>query len=266
MNRTDSTGIWGESSQMAAAGLVSVRKAGKSDASDKSGETEITGKPRPGNYGRTVGNPELSEQAEKYYRELKKKYGNMEFILVSEDRKEQTQAQTGQYANPNRMVVLIDTAKIERMAEDENYRKQYESIISNAAMKMSMSKNSFGVNSSRVKSYGMKVNDGGLTSFFAVVDKSLAAQKKRIEKNAAKKAADQKKAAKAAEERRMEKRKTARDEAEKRMEDAEDTVTVTASSWEELVKKVNDVISEEMSGYIRTEEELMRGQHFDFRS
>ena len=257
MNRTNSTGVFGESSQTAAAGLVSVQKADKSDASGQSRKTEGTGKPRHGNYGRTVGNPELSEQAEKYYNELKKKYGNMEFILVSEDMKAQTQAQAGQYANPNRMVVLIDTAKIERMAEDENFRKQYESIIS---------KNSFGANSSRVKSYGMKVNDGGLTSFFAVVDKSLAAQKKRIEKNAAKKAADKKKAAKAAEERRMEKRKTARDEAEKRMEDAEDTVTVTASSWEELVRKVNDVIYEEMSGCIRTEEELLRGQHFDFRS
>ncbi|MDE7207465.1 MAG: hypothetical protein K2N90_09985, partial [Lachnospiraceae bacterium] len=31
--------------------------------------------------GRTVGNPMLSEKAAKYYEELKKKYGNMDFIL-----------------------------------------------------------------------------------------------------------------------------------------------------------------------------------------
>ena len=30
------------------------------------------------------------------------------------------------------MVVLIDEDKIERMAEDENYRRQYEAIIANA--------------------------------------------------------------------------------------------------------------------------------------
>jgi len=38
-------------------------------------------------YGRTVGNPELSDTAKKYYDELKKKYGNYDFILVSKDEK-----------------------------------------------------------------------------------------------------------------------------------------------------------------------------------
>lgn len=37
--------------------------------------------------GRTIGNPELTEKAAKYYEELKKKYGNLDFILVSKDQK-----------------------------------------------------------------------------------------------------------------------------------------------------------------------------------
>ena len=49
------------------------------------------------------------------------------------------------------------------------------------------------------------------------------------------------------------------------MEEDDDTATVTASSWEELVQKVNDVLYESISGYARTEEELARGQHFDSR-
>ena len=39
--------------------------------------------------GRTVGNPQLSEKASKYYEQLKAKFGNMEFVLVSKDMKEQ---------------------------------------------------------------------------------------------------------------------------------------------------------------------------------
>ena len=38
-------------------------------------------------YGRTIGQPELSEKAQKYYEQLKKKYGNYDFILVSRDRR-----------------------------------------------------------------------------------------------------------------------------------------------------------------------------------
>ena len=83
--------------------------------------------------GQTIGNPQLSEKASKYYEQLKKKYSNMNFILVSEDQKENAKANAAGYANSNNMVVLIDENKIERMASDENYRKQYEGIIANAA-------------------------------------------------------------------------------------------------------------------------------------
>ena len=123
----DSAMVQAESGQSAVNGYFAVQKKDRD-------------RPAKPNYGRTVGDPQLSEQAEKYYNELKKKYGNMEFILVSEDKKAETHAQAGQYATPGRMVVLIDEAKIERMAEDENFRKYYEGVISNAAQKMAMSK------------------------------------------------------------------------------------------------------------------------------
>ena len=42
--------------------------------------------------GQTIGNPRLSEKASKYYDQLKKKYSNMNFILVSEDQKEYAKA------------------------------------------------------------------------------------------------------------------------------------------------------------------------------
>ncbi len=111
----------------------------------------------------------------------------MNFILVSEDMKQQAKANASSYANANNMVVLIDEDKIERMAEDENYRKQYEGIIANAASGLSQLGNSIAATGANVKGYGMQVNDNGTATYFAVLEKSSAAQKERIEKNAAKK-------------------------------------------------------------------------------
>ena len=87
---------------------------------DKTAQAEKKGKVA----GRTVGNPELSEKAAKYYEQLKSKFGNMEFVLVSKDMKEQAQANASSYANTSKTVVLIDEEKIEKMAEDEKYRSQ----------------------------------------------------------------------------------------------------------------------------------------------
>lgn len=217
---------------------------------------------KPGNYGRTIGQPELSEKGQKYYEELKKKFSNMDFILVSNDMKEIAKAQAGKYANPNKMVVLIDEEKIERMAEDEKFRSQYENVIRSAGVKLPQLQKSLGSSGSGVKAFGMQVNDGGTASFFAVVDKSLAAQRVRIKKNAEKKAKEKKETAK------KEAKEAAEEKlAQKRAENKEssDTVTVTASSMEELLQKINDVIYEGMSDSVLTDSEKMIGQHFDSR-
>lgn len=215
--------------------------------------------------GAVIGTPELSDKAKKYYEQLKKKYSNMDFILVSEDKKAEAQANAGKYANANRMVVLIDTEKIERMAVDEKYRKQYEAIISGAGNQLSQLKDSLGANASSVKTYGMQVNDGGTTSFFAVIDKSLAAQKTRIEKKAAQKKEEKKEAQKAAADKRAEKKKAEKEkQAEKAEWDDEDTVTVTASSIEELIQKINNTVYMGMSDYVRTEQESWVGGKVDY--
>lgn len=217
-------------------------------------------------HGKTIGEPKLSENAQKYYEKLKKKYSNLDFILVSSDMKEQAEANAGRYADKNRMVVLIDEEKIERMAADEDYRKQYEGIINNATKQLPQIKDSLGINAGRVKSYGMKIDDGGNASFFAVIDKSYAAQRERIEKKAEQKAADKKKAAKAAEKERLEEARSKKAEDKKKAEkyDEDNTVTVTANSVEELLKKINDVIFRQMSDSTRTEQERQVGQKFDF--
>ena len=104
--------------------------------------------------GKTIGQPKLSVNAKKYYEELKSKYQNMDFILVSKDMKEMAKANAGSFANPNKMVVLIDEEKIERMAQDEQFRKQYENVIASAQKKLPELKQALG-NSSNIKGFGM---------------------------------------------------------------------------------------------------------------
>ena len=187
----------------------------------------------------------------------------MDFILVSKDQKANAQANAASYANGNKMVVLIDEEKIERMATDENYRKQYEGIIKNAASGLSQLK--FQIESSgqsqNVVGYGMKVNDGGTASFFAVLKKSSADQKARIEKKAV-----EKKEAKKAEEKKAEKKeKQDKLKEAQQTSDDDDTITISAGSIEELIKKINDYTFSMKSDNVQTEAELQVGQHIDFR-
>lgn len=215
-------------------------------------------------YGKTIGNPSLSEEGQKYYEQLKKKYGNMDFILVSKDMKEQAKANAASYANPNKMVVLIDEEKVERMATDENFRKQYEALISSATTDLAQMKQSMVSTGAKVKGFGMQLNDGGTMSFFAVLKKSTAAQKERIAKKAAENKAEKKaEAKKQSEEARKNSKTTGREKTEEA--DEEETVTITASSLEELLQKINDYTFAERSNSVQTEEEKMIGQHIDFQ-
>lgn len=255
-------------------GNASSEKTGKANKADKTDRTGKTGTVT----GRTIGNPKLSEKAAKYYEELKRKYSNMDFILVSEDQKEKARAQAGSYANASKMVVLIDEDKIERMAEDENYRRQYEAIIANAGSGIAQMKSSLEASGTKVKGYGMQVNDGGTATYFAVLQKSSDAQKERIEKKR-EKAAEEKKAKarqaqKDAQEKQIRDGKNQRDEhATERVNktdetaeaDWENTVTITASSIGELLKKISDYQQNERMNTVQTKEERLVGGHIDYK-
>lgn len=216
--------------------------------------------------GQTIGNPRLSEKASKYYDQLKKKYSNMNFILVSEDQKENAKANAAGYANSNNMVVLIDEDKIERMASDENYRKQYEGIIANAASGISQLASSLSATGTSVKGFGMQVNDNGTASYFAVLEKSSAAQKERIEKKAVEKKEAKKTAQKKAEKKKNEERLEKKRKETGDVDDTDDTetVTVTASSIEELLEKIKDQEQLFLSDTVKTPQEKNVGQNVDF--
>lgn len=232
--------------------------------------------------GKTIGEPQLSEKGAKYYEQLKAKYGNYDFILVSKAEKERAEANASQYANKNRTVVLIDEEKIEKMATDPEYRKKYENILSGAQAQLDQLAKSLG-NTAGIKGFGIKVNDNGTASFFAAVDKNASAnakaQQKRLEKKSAEKREAKKKASKEAlkeaKEERLEKLreknrsdKTDKTDASKwedKFEPDEDIEVVSASSIEELVKKVQDMTYASMSDNVMTEAELAVGGNIDFK-
>ena len=238
--------------------------AGTADTS-KAKQTKRT----DANYGQTIGQPELSEKAAKYYEQLKKKYGNYDFILVSRDQKENAKANAAQYANSYKTVVLIDEDKIEQMATDEKFRKQYEGILSGAAAQIQQLKTSLQSSGAQVKGFGMQVNDGGTLSFFAVLKKSSAEQKARIEKKAeqkkTEKKAAEKKAAKKEKEERLKDKKSDKVTDSKEEAGTEDTVTISAGSIEELLSKIEIYNFNTRSDSVQTQSEKQIGQNFDFR-
>lgn len=223
-------------------------------------------------YGMSIGEVQLSDKAKEYYKELKSRFGTMNFILVSQDMKGQVQANAAAYGNASGQVVLIDDEKVERMANDESYRKKYEGIIAMSQMQMSGAKASIASSGAKVKNYGMSVNADGTTDFFATLEKSSDDQAKRMEKKKAQKKAEKAKEKKKAEkkekeERLTEKKSTDTDDDSVRT-DSEDTeyVEIHAGSMDELLRKISRYAQSNSSASVLTESEKKVGQHFDLMS
>lgn len=220
--------------------------------------------------GMAVGDVQLSDKAKDYYSKLKSKFGNMEFIAVSKDMMSTVKANAASYGSSGKMVVLIDDEKIERMANDESFRKKYEGIIAMAQSQLKDAKNSLASSGANVKSFGMSVNEDGSTSFFATLEKSSAEQAKRIEKKQAQKKAAQarekKEAQKEAQEKRIEKaREEQKSEKSAAEKDDKEYVKLEADSFEELLNKISDYAFNLSEDSVLTDAEKGIGQLIDFK-
>jgi hypothetical protein len=225
--------------------------------------------------GMTIGDVQLSDKAKDYLGKLQSKFHGMEFITVSKDMKAQVQQNAAAYGNANKMVVLIDEEKLERMATDENFRKKYEGIIATSQAKMMQAKMGLTSSGASVKNFGMSVDSNGKENFFATVNKTSDLQKKRTEKKAAEKKAaklqEKKKAEKKAQEERIQKardkkaEKTDTDKEETEITDNEEYVTFEADSLDDLLSKVQTYSYNNASGKVMTESEKMVGTKIDFR-
>ncbi|MDO4965305.1 MAG: DUF6033 family protein [Lachnospiraceae bacterium] len=224
--------------------------------------------------GMSIGDVKLSDKAKEYFSKLKSKFGNMEFIAVSKDMKEQVKSNIAAYGNANKMIVLIDDAKLEQMANDESFRKKYEGIIAMSQNQMAAAKNSLASSGAKIKNFGMSVNSDGSTSFFATLEKSSKDQAKRISKKQAEKKAakikEKKLADKKAQKKHLEKIKEEnkvdnKDIEEKPEWEDKDYIKFEANSMEELVDLISKYAYDNSLESNMTEEEKVLGQNFDFK-
>jgi hypothetical protein len=221
--------------------------------------------------GLAIGDVQLSDEAKEYYSKLKAKFGNMEFIAVSQDMKSQVQANAASYGNSSKQVVLIDDAKLEQMATDESFRKKYEGIIAMSQSQLEIAKNSLASSGASVTNFGMSVNSDGSTSYFATVKKSSDTQAKKLQKKQAEKKAEKAKEKKKAEKKeKEEKLEEARLEKKEKQEeladnDEDEYMEIRATSMEDLIDKVSKYAYENSSKSVMTEEEKSLGQNFDFK-
>ena len=222
--------------------------------------------PRNTEYGATIGNVSLSDTAKEYYKELKSKFHDMDFIVVSKDMKDRVQQNAAAYGTAGRTVVLIDNEKLERMATDESFRKKYEGIIKMAQTQLSEAKNSLSGSGASVKNFGMSVDENGNTKFFATIENMTKQQKARIEKQAEERR----------EQRVKERRQHEKEAREARLEHAREAnaaeeadereyVTFEADSFEDLLAKVNAFVYNNASANVMTESEKMLGTAIDYR-
>ncbi len=200
----------------------------------------------------SIGNPKLTDTASKYYEELKTKYNDMEFVIVSDDQIDTAKTQASNIASDKSMIVLISESELEEMAVNEDTRSKNEKLIEDAKAQMPDMLEKLKASGTEVKSFGMEIKDGTV-SYFAVLDKASAAQKERIEAKQ--------------EEKRAEKNANAKNataQKAKQPNKKEDLVTVSAGSIEELIKKIQSTAYEAMADHVQTPQEKMVGQSFDF--
>ena len=126
--------------------------------------------PKAGNTKNTIGNPSLSKTASSYYEELKAKYSDVEFVLVSEDQKANAKEYASNINSEKNTLVLISEDELEQMAADEAVRTKNEKLIENAKAQIPDLLEQLKESGTNVKFFGMEFNDDGTASYFAVKD------------------------------------------------------------------------------------------------
>ncbi|MCM1245858.1 MAG: DUF6033 family protein [Roseburia sp.] len=168
----------------------------------------------------------LSKKAQELLKELKEKYGNMDFFVGSYS--STAEAQSYLRRGTKEYSVLIDPETLEEMANDESVRAQYEDVLSGAGDKLAELKDQLGDDADSVKSFGVSIDKEGKVSYFAELDKISESRQKQLESVKAKKA----------EEKQEAKRK-------ERAEERRERYFVEADSIDALVEKIRNSSKEQ---------------------
>lgn len=214
---------------------TNTAKSRASKESDKADKTDKTGRKDP---------VQLSDKAKKLLEELKKTYGNMDFIIADyetdEEASEYLSRGTKEYS------VLMDPETLEEMAADESAKAKYTGILDDAVGQLDNIREKLGDKKDEVARLGISIGKDGSVSYFAELEKIGERQKEWIEKS-------------------REDRKEQRTEQEKKiqenaMNERTKKTKVQADSVEELLEKIKAVDWDQ----VKEEQVPVTGGRFDF--
>lgn len=173
----------------------------------------------------------LSSGAKKLLKELQKTYGNMDFMVAEYETEEEAAAclarGKGDYS------VLLTPEELEKMAADEDYKKQNLKTLDDAVAKLGEMKQQLGEKGEDVKRLGIAIGDNGEVSYFAELEKVSENQRERIDRQRADRREEAADARKKAEQEKLQESGFMRGGAKR--------TTVFASSVEELSRKIEGV-------------------------
>lgn len=175
---------------------------------------------------------QMSDKAKALLQELKKTYGNMDFFVAEYASDEEA----AQYLSRGLKdySVLIDPEELERMANDDEVKKQNLSLLDEAVGKLDQVKEELkGTDREKeVASLGVTIGKDGQVSYFAELEKAGERQKEFVDKIVEDKREAAKEAAKDAETQTVDKNQ------EKYNYQHSKRATVSAGSVEELLQKI----------------------------
>ena len=189
------------------------KKTGKADKAEAAKTGEKVNK----------GEQKLSAKAQKFLEQLRKSYGDYDFVIA--DKSDDIQ---GLMDRSKEFSVVFSSEELERMAEDENFAKEQMQSVE-AAVDMSKKINQqFGYESGiSLLSVGVTFDDKGISTMFAELERATADRNKQLEEKAEERAEEKKDAEKA-------------DKTDKKQQEqpAVKRVTITAANADELLSKI----------------------------
>lgn len=121
----------------------------------------------------------LSDKAKNLLNELRKTYGDVDFIVADYETDEEADAYLSRGTKD--FSVLIDPEELEKMANDDELKKKNLGIIDEAKEKLSGMKEQLGDKKDEVTRFGVSIDKDGKVSFFAELETLSEKQKERIE-------------------------------------------------------------------------------------
>lgn len=194
----------------------------------------------------------LSENAKKLLKELQKNYKNMDFIVADYETDEEAASYLSR--GKNQYSVLLSPEELEKMAADENVKKENLKVLDNAISKLSEIRDQLGDKGKDISRLGIVIDNNGEISYFAELEKVSERQRERIEERRESKREEAKEAEKKA---RKDQDPWSAGYAPER--DSVKRTTVHASSVEELAEKISSVDWDDIQ-----EEIVSAGHRFNF--